>query len=189
MALKNYYAILGVSRDATPSGIRAAYKDAVRRTHPDHAGPKGAAAFQEIVEAHSVLCDPKLRREYNDSLDLHEPDRSDSVSRESSTTEAYSKHSSLESFSMEVILTPEEAARGGTLRFDIPIQELCLRCAGTGSDWVFPCIYCGGKGTFCRMRPVRLTIPHSLRLGLTPEVCLEIYNVNLRMRVSNDGLY
>jgi molecular chaperone DnaJ len=68
MAIKNYYALLGVLPTETPSGIRAAYRDAVRRTHPDQAGPEGAAAFQETVEAHSVLSDPKRRHDYNQSL-------------------------------------------------------------------------------------------------------------------------
>ncbi len=70
MAMKNYYAILGVSRDETLSGIRAAYRDAVRRTHPDHAGAESTPAFQAVVEAHSVLSDPDRRREYNESLRL-----------------------------------------------------------------------------------------------------------------------
>ena len=75
MALKNYYAILGVSRTETPSGIRAAYRDAVRRTHPDYVGPRSAAEFQEIVEAHSVLSNPNRRRQYDGALDRYQSDQ------------------------------------------------------------------------------------------------------------------
>ena len=60
MPLKSHYAILGVARDETPAGIRAAYREAVRRTHPDYAGPQSAPAFEEIVEAHSVLSDESV---------------------------------------------------------------------------------------------------------------------------------
>ncbi len=186
MALKNYYAILGVSRDATPSGIRTAYKEAVRRTHPDHAGPDAAPAFQEIVEAHSVLSDPDRRREYNQSLGLKEHDLNQPLAPPPTFADRYSRHSSPEPFSVEVILTSEEAARGGTLRIGIPVRDLCGSCAGTGNDWLFPCSYCGGKGMVSRMQPVRLTIPYSLRLGLTPEVSLGVYNLKLRMRVSDE---
>ncbi len=83
MAIKNYYAILGVTRDETPSGIRAAYRDAVRRTHPDHAGPEAAPAFQDVMEAHSILSDPDRRREYNETLRLHERDRAERGMRRS----------------------------------------------------------------------------------------------------------
>jgi len=76
MAIKNYYAVLGVSPHETPSGIRAAYRDAVRRTHPDYAGPQSTPAFQEIVEAHAVLSDRSRRREYNETLSLYKRDQS-----------------------------------------------------------------------------------------------------------------
>jgi molecular chaperone DnaJ len=77
MAIKNYYAILGVTRDETPSGIRAAYRDAVRRTHPDYAGPQSASAFEAVVEAHSILSDPNRRRDYNERLRREERDRTE----------------------------------------------------------------------------------------------------------------
>jgi molecular chaperone DnaJ len=184
MALKNYYAILGVSRDETPAGIRAAYKEAVQRTHPDHAGPEAAAAFHEVVEAHSVLSDPDRRRSYNQSLTTYERGRSERVLPRSVPNDRRP-----EGFSVEVILTPDEAARGGTLRIGIPVREFCRFCGGTGNDWLFPCTYCAGKGAVSRMQPVQVTIPHSLRLGLTPEVSLGIYNLEVRMRVSNEQIY
>jgi molecular chaperone DnaJ len=74
MATKNYYAILGVSQDETQPGIRAAYREAVRRTHPDYAGADSSLAFQAIAEAHSVLTDPNRRREYNEILTLEKCD-------------------------------------------------------------------------------------------------------------------
>ena len=66
--MRNYYAILGVSRSETPAGIRAAYRDAAKRMHPDHAGNEQTAAFQELAEAHDVLSDPDRRRQYNETL-------------------------------------------------------------------------------------------------------------------------
>lgn len=68
MAKRTYYAILGVPRGESPSGIRAAYRDLARRLHPDIAGEQSTRAFQEVTEAYEVLADPRLRREYNDKL-------------------------------------------------------------------------------------------------------------------------
>jgi curved DNA-binding protein CbpA len=53
------YAALGVSRDADQSRIHAAYREAVRRTHPDAGG--SSAAFEDVQEAYEVLRDPARR--------------------------------------------------------------------------------------------------------------------------------
>lgn len=53
------YAALGVSRDAAQSRIHAAYREAVRRTHPDAGG--SSAAFEDVQEAYEVLRDPARR--------------------------------------------------------------------------------------------------------------------------------
>lgn len=68
MAVKNYYVILGVPRDESPGGIRSAFRDLARRHHPDIAGPPGAPAFREIVEAYRVLSDPEARRHHDARL-------------------------------------------------------------------------------------------------------------------------
>jgi curved DNA-binding protein CbpA len=54
------YAVLGVARGADQAEIHAAYRDAVRRTHPDAGG--SAAAFEAVQEAYEALRDPATRR-------------------------------------------------------------------------------------------------------------------------------
>jgi curved DNA-binding protein CbpA len=54
------YAVLGVARGADDAAIHAAYRDAVRRTHPDAGG--SAAAFEAVQEAYEALRDPARRR-------------------------------------------------------------------------------------------------------------------------------
>lgn len=54
------YAVLGVPRGADDAQIHAAYRDAVRRTHPDAGG--SAAAFEAVQEAYEALRDPARRR-------------------------------------------------------------------------------------------------------------------------------
>lgn len=65
---KDYYEILGVSKEATPEEIRKAYKRLALKWHPDkHVDDKKEAEekFKEINEAYSVLSDPKKKREYD----------------------------------------------------------------------------------------------------------------------------
>ena len=67
MEYKDYYKILGVSRDATEEEIKQAYRKLARRYHPDvNPGDKAAEEkFKEINEAYEVLSDPEKRRKYD----------------------------------------------------------------------------------------------------------------------------
>src|SRR5215207_9386414 len=69
---KDYYATLGVSREATPEEIKKAFRKLARQYHPDTATDKKAAEekFKELNEAHEVLSDPEKRRKY-DRLGQH----------------------------------------------------------------------------------------------------------------------
>ena len=67
MEFKDYYAVLGVQKNATPAGIKGAYRKLARTHHPD-VNPGDLAAerrFKEINEAHEVLGDPEKRRKYD----------------------------------------------------------------------------------------------------------------------------
>ncbi len=64
---KDYYAVLGVSREASPDEIKAAFRKLARKYHPDVAKEKATAEakFKEINEAYEVLSDPEKRRKYD----------------------------------------------------------------------------------------------------------------------------
>ena len=64
---KDYYAILGVKKTATPEEIRKAFRKAARKYHPDvNPGDKRAEEkFKEISEANDVLSDEKKRKIYD----------------------------------------------------------------------------------------------------------------------------
>ncbi|MBB1496070.1 molecular chaperone DnaJ [Propioniciclava sp. MC1595] len=69
---KDYYKILGVSKDAKPEEIKKAFRKIARENHPD-AKPgdkKAEAKFKEASEANSVLSDPKKRKEYDEQRSL-----------------------------------------------------------------------------------------------------------------------
>lgn len=65
---KDYYAVLGVGKDATAEEIKRAYRKLARENHPD-AKPDDAHAeqrFKDIGEAYAVLGDEQRRQEYDE---------------------------------------------------------------------------------------------------------------------------
>jgi molecular chaperone DnaJ len=64
---KDYYATLGVSKDASESEIDKAYRKLARQYHPDANpdDPQAEQKFKDISEAHSVLGDSEKRAEYD----------------------------------------------------------------------------------------------------------------------------
>jgi molecular chaperone DnaJ len=64
---KDFYAILGVPKDADDAAIKKAYRKLARKHHPDQNAGDAAAEqrFKDIGEANSVLSDAEKRREYD----------------------------------------------------------------------------------------------------------------------------
>ena len=73
MEYKDYYAALGVARDASAEDIKKAYRKLAHKYHPDVSKEKGAEAkFKEVAEAYQTLKDPEKRVAY-DQLGTHRP--------------------------------------------------------------------------------------------------------------------
>lgn len=64
---KDFYAVLGVSKDADDAAVKKAYRKLARQYHPDQNQGDAAAEskFKEIGEAYAVLSDPEQRRQYD----------------------------------------------------------------------------------------------------------------------------
>ncbi len=66
MQYKDYYKIMGLSRDANKDDIKRAYRKLARKYHPDVSKEKDAEAkFKELGEAYEVLKDPEKRAAYD----------------------------------------------------------------------------------------------------------------------------
>ncbi|MFT3742427.1 MAG: DnaJ domain-containing protein [Gammaproteobacteria bacterium] len=65
--MKDYYELLGVSRDASDAEIRSAYRKRAKETHPDKAKQNGLTKeeaeklFKQVQEAYETLTDPVKR--------------------------------------------------------------------------------------------------------------------------------
>ena len=63
---RDYYEILGVSRDADKEDIKQAYRRLARKYHQDVNKEPGAEdRFKEINRAYEVLSEPDIRERYN----------------------------------------------------------------------------------------------------------------------------
>jgi len=67
VAKRDYYEVLGVSRDAGPDDLKKAFRQLALQHHPDrNPGDKSAEEkFKELNEAYSVLSDPRKRQQYD----------------------------------------------------------------------------------------------------------------------------
>jgi DnaJ-class molecular chaperone len=224
MAVKDYYLILGVSRTASATGIREAFRELAKRYHPDRIGPQGTGGFQTIVEAYQVLSDPDRRRLYNQELSHAEeqpappPDpiiiRSEPAPeplvpepmsilrgfhsiypsfeplvhrfRRNFTGRGVPKAERVESLTVELLLSPAEALRGGAVPLGVPVFYPCPVCYGSGRDWLFPCLYCGEQGMVEDEEKVLVRVPPMVQDGAVMEFPLRglgIHNLYLRLYI------
>jgi molecular chaperone DnaJ/curved DNA-binding protein len=102
------------------------------------------------------------------------------------TGEKVPKSERLESLNVEVILSPEEAARGVAVPIGVPVFYTCPQCGGSGRDWLFPCIDCNAQGMIEQEATVRIRIPPMIpdrAIIEMPIHGLDIHNFYLRLHI------
>ncbi|QJC33637.1 molecular chaperone DnaJ [Enterobacteriaceae endosymbiont of Donacia provostii] len=162
MAKKDYYDILGVSKNAEDREIKRAYKRLAMKFHPDrNPGNKDAEnKFKEIKQAYEILSDSKKRTAYdqyghaafNQENINHTTDFSDifgdvfgDIFGNSKTNQRSNKGADLK-YLMEISL--EEAITGIIKKISIPVLKNCDYCNGTGAQegLLQKCYTCNGHG-------------------------------------------
>jgi curved DNA-binding protein CbpA len=66
LPMKDYYQVLGISKDAPSQKIKTAYREKAFLYHPDRCkDPAGADQMKAVNEAYAVLSNPRKRKEYD----------------------------------------------------------------------------------------------------------------------------
>ena len=171
---RDYYEVLGVSKTASDSAIKSAYRKLAKKYHPDmNPGDKEAEAkFKEASEAYAILSDADKRRQYDQfghaafdggagggagGFDFNGFDMGDIFGdifgdffggggRSRSANNGPMKGQNVR---VSVHLTFEEACFGTEKEIELNIKEDCAKCHGTGAKpgtQPETCSKCGGKG-------------------------------------------
>ena len=129
--MKNYYSILGVREDASPNELKSAYRNLMRKWHPDRCRHVDATSrTEEVSHAYSVLSCPESR--FNHDIELREAGLS------SKTLYLKTKQPCLECHCkgfIKVYNTNGWNRIKAWFGYPIPYkQHMCINCCGTG--WV-----------------------------------------------------
>jgi molecular chaperone DnaJ len=90
----------------------------------------------------------------------------------------------VESLTLELLLSPNEALQGGTVPINVPVFYPCPVCRGSGHFWSFPCTTCGEQGMIEEEQVVRVRIPPMVGDGTVIEIPLRglgIHNLYLQL--------
>jgi molecular chaperone DnaJ len=84
----------------------------------------------------------------------------------------------IESLSVEILLTPEQARRGGHVRLLVPAQATCPTCGGRGGLGYYECWRCAGEGVIAGDYPLQVSFPPGVRNGHQTILPLDRLGIN-----------
>lgn len=169
MAKRDYYEVLGVSRDAPEADVKKAYRRLAMKYHPDRnsSDVDAEAKFKEAKEAYEILTDPDKRAAYdrfghagvNGPQGMGGGFGGDAFSdifgdvfgdifgqgRRGGRSQVF-RGADLR---YELELTLEQAVAGDSVNLELPTQVECGRCEGKGAEpgsQPVTCKTCGGAG-------------------------------------------
>lgn len=170
---KDYYDILGVSKNASDDEIKSAFRKLAKEYHPDRSKHDNAEEkFKEIGEAYAVLSDPQKRKNYDNfgtsegfqgggfgGFDPGDIDLEDILRQAfGGGFGGFSGFSGFNNFGggnrsykgedviVRVNLTFEESFYGKEEILNIKLKETCTKCDGEGGFKPRTCDTCGGHG-------------------------------------------
>ena len=205
---QDYYAELGVPRDADDKQVKAAFRRLARRYHPDvnTSDADAGARFKRVNEAYQVLSDKKTRRDYDEFGDNWK--HADQMRASGGFQSAPGGRRGFggmglgdlfgdigfgaafggprrQSLRTNAQISLEEAYAGSKRVITIQGSMSCPSCQGTGVDGTVLCPNCGGSGMSAQPRTLEVTIPKGTesgdRIRVRPDDLTEVtIEVNVR---------
>ncbi|HDP97589.1 MAG TPA: J domain-containing protein [bacterium] len=167
--MKDYYIVLGVPRDCSQDAIKKAYRELALKYHPDRPDSGDVNHFREVQEAYEKIGDAESRNRYDRELENEQPNLNSFFSKNDPHfsrptqwnyrgAEWIFKQSD---FDLEIILNRQEAQRGIVIPIQLPVNEACPFCDGTGlaMSLFFSCPVCAGTGEIVSANEFYLNIP------------------------------
>jgi molecular chaperone DnaJ len=177
MAKKDYYQILGISKESSQEEIKKAFRQLARKHHPDlNQGNKEAEEkFKEINEAFQILSNPQKKVQYDQygSSTFSSEDIAGFRNQRFNFDDLFSNFGFDDIFGMfsegkrqredyeegvdlryDLEITLEEAFSGIKKTIEIPVHEICKKCKGLGAEEkdLKECDKCHGTGELRRVR-------------------------------------
>jgi DnaJ-class molecular chaperone len=164
---KNYYEILGISKNASEDEIKKSYKKLAIKWHPDK-NPgniqESEKKFKEISEAYQVLSDPS-KKEIYDNYGEDGLKNQDGPNMNSSPDDIFKMffggrspfHQNFEENSnrnvkktdpkiVNIPVTLKEFYNGTKKKITIKLKDICKKCDGYGGLSLKTCTECSGRG-------------------------------------------
>ena len=156
--MKNYYEILGVSKEATAEEIKKTYRKLSLKYHPDK-NPDGEERFKEISEAYGVLSDPNKKSKYDRGGGVNIEDlfgnagsnnpfdafQSFLQNQGGPSHQQHHRQPKGQDLSITIGLDLEDIYFGKEKTIRYRREKNCKICEGTGGVWQ-KCTTCDGQG-------------------------------------------
>jgi molecular chaperone DnaJ len=140
MSKKNYYEILGVSKESSSDDIKKAYRNLAKLYHPDK-NPNNSEAeenFKQVSEAYETLSDPEKKNRY-DNAERFSGFGFNNTGRQRPIRVG-------EIIKLNVKLTLEEIFSGVKKTYKFKRNDICSSCDGHGGTDIITCSTCNGSG-------------------------------------------
>lgn len=182
----DYYAILGLPRDASPEDIKSAFRRLARKYHPDvnRDDPNAEERFKQIGEAYALLSDPSKRAHYDrfgtvpdmppggfDFASGGISDLFDMFFGVGAARKTGPRVKDGRDLQVEVTLSLADVVTGAKRTIELDRMETCSECNGSGcAPGASPvtCLECGGSGVVVQ---VSTTLLGQIRRSSTCRRC------------------